>query len=140
MSIGVQPFLDAKMPTPEDLERMKMFIALETDEDMPYLAKTLGGQNLVVGTDFGHNDLGTELGAHQTVLAREDVSTELATSIVDTNARRLLDIAPTFSPAPMASTSDDTPNVHAAAGGPAIIVPSWLRDRPRADSQTLESV
>ncbi|HEY1973524.1 MAG TPA: amidohydrolase family protein [Pseudonocardia sp.] len=140
MSIGVQPFLDARMPTPEDLERMNMFVALETDEDVPYLAKVLGRQNLVVGTDFGHNDLGTEVGAHQTVLAREDVGSELAAGIVQGNARRLLDIAPSFTPAPIAADSQDTPNIQAATGGPAIIVPSWLRDRPRNPSESLESV
>jgi uncharacterized protein len=73
MSIGVVPFLDAVPVRAEEIERMNMFVAAESDEDIPYLARALGGGQLVVGTDFGHNDLGTELGAHQTVLARDDV-------------------------------------------------------------------
>src|SRR5260370_28809815 len=89
MSIGVRPFLDAKQATPDDIEAMNMYVAIETDEDVPYLATALGKQNLIVGTDFGHNDLGSEIGAHQTVLARPDLGAHPATRITDTNARRL---------------------------------------------------
>jgi hypothetical protein len=131
MSIGVRPFLDPRQATPDDIEAMNMYVAVETDEDLPYLAGSLGGQNLIVGTDFGHNDLGSELGAHQTVLARPDVGAGLATAITDTNARRLLDVNPAYNPAPAKPAAGDLPHVHAAAGGPAITVPSWVRDQRR---------
>ena len=132
MSIGVRPFLDPRQATPGDIEAMNMYVAVETDEDLPYLAGVLGQQNLIVGTDFGHNDLGSELGAHQTVLARPDVGAGLGTAITDTNARRLLDLDPAYRPAPAKPAPGvDLPHVHAAAGGPAITVPSWVRDQRR---------
>jgi predicted TIM-barrel fold metal-dependent hydrolase len=128
MSIGVVPFLDTKPVLPEDIERMNIFVSLETDEDLPYLANALGNQSLVVGTDFGHNDLGTELGAHQTVLARPDLKHEVAADIVDRNGRKLLDIDPNYRPAP-SLPSATVPHVEAAAGGPAIVLPTWVREQ-----------
>jgi uncharacterized protein len=131
MSIGVRPYLDPRQAGPDDIEAMNMYVAVETDEDLPYLAGKLGQQNLVVGTDFGHNDLGSELGAHQTVAARPDVSAGLAAAINDTNARRLLDLDPAYRPAPAQPAPGGPPHVHAAAGGPAITVPSWVRQQQR---------
>jgi hypothetical protein len=139
MSIGVEPFLDAKMATPDDLEAMNMFVAVETDEDIPYLAGRVGQQNLVVGSDFGHNDLGTEVGAHQTLLARHDLEDSIARRIVDTNGRRLLDIPTSFTPAP-AEPQADVPHIQAAAGGPAIIVPSWVREQREKEGWALQPV
>jgi predicted TIM-barrel fold metal-dependent hydrolase len=138
-SIGVEPFLDSKMTSPEQLERMNVYVSVETDEDVPYLAKWLGSPNLVVGTDFGHNDLGTEVGAHQTILARPDVDADLASRIVDTNARRLLNVDASFTPAP-AELAPEVPHVHAAAGGPPIVVPSWVREQRQHASDTLQPV
>jgi hypothetical protein len=65
------------------------------------------------------------------VLARPDVGAGLATAITDTNARRLLDVNPAYNPAPAKPAAGDLPHVHAAAGGPAITVPSWVRDQRR---------
>jgi hypothetical protein len=138
MSIGVRPFLDPRQATPGDIEAMNMYVAVETDEDLPYLAGSLGQQNLIVGTDFGHNDLGSELGAHQTVLARPDVGAGLGTAITDTNARRLLDLDPAYRPAPaLPAPGADLPHVHAAAGGPAITVPSWVRQQGEDNLQSV---
>jgi predicted TIM-barrel fold metal-dependent hydrolase len=131
MSIGVEPFLDPRPVTGEDIERMNMFVSVATDEDVPYLAKSLGDQCLVVGTDFGHNDLGTELGAHQTILARSDIRPDLAADLVDRNARKLLDIDPSYRPAP--EVAQELPHVQAAAGGPPIVVPTWVREQRAKD-------
>jgi aminocarboxymuconate-semialdehyde decarboxylase len=128
MSIGVQPFLDPKPVRPEDLERMNIFVSVETDEDVPYLARALGEQTLTVGTDFGHNDLGSEIGAHQTILARKDIGNDLATKMVDANGRKLYGIDPAFRPAPD-HPSLVIPHIQAAAGGPPIVLPSWVREQ-----------
>jgi hypothetical protein len=128
MSIGVQPFLDSKQLLPEEIEAMNIFVAVETDEDVPYLAKRLGKQTLLVGTDFGHNDLGTELGAHQTILARSDIDETLAAKLVDTNGRKFLDVDPVFHPAP-GTLAEVVPHIQAAAGGLPIVLPSWVREQ-----------
>jgi len=140
MSIGVQPFLDPKMPTPDDIERMNVYVTVQTDEDVPYLAKALGKENLILGTDFGHNDLGTEVGAHQTIRARHDVDPELASGIVDKNARRLLSVDPKYNPAPAEPVAGEIPHVHGASGGPAIIVPSWVREERESSTGSLQPV
>jgi predicted TIM-barrel fold metal-dependent hydrolase len=129
MSIGVQPFLDPVHVTPEELERMNIFIALETDEDIPYLAQQLGENTMIVGTDFGHNDLGSELGAHQTVLAKPGLDPVVARKIVDDNGRKLFNIDPNFRPASAAPRSMDIPHIQAVGGGPAHVVPSWVKER-----------
>jgi hypothetical protein len=134
MSIGVEPFLDPKPIRAEDIEQMNIFISVETDEDVPYLARALGDRVLTVGTDFGHNDLGSEIGAHQTILARPDIGTDLARRMVDTNGRSLYNIDSNFRPAPD-RPSRDIPYVRAAAGGPPIVVPSWVRDREERELQ-----
>jgi hypothetical protein len=127
MSIGVAPFLDPKPLRADDIEAMNIFVSVETDEDVPYLTRALGEQTLTVGTDFGHNDLGTELGAHQTILAREDIPAAQAARMVDANGRKLYAIDPGFRPA-SSPPSTYLPHVEAAAGGPPIVVPSWVRD------------
>jgi hypothetical protein len=66
------------------------------------------------------------------VQARPDVGAGLATAITDTNARRLLDLDPAYRPAPAKPAPGDLPHVHAAAGGPAITVPSWVRQQGRS--------
>ena len=64
--------------------------------------------------------------------ARPDVGASLATAINGTNARRLLDVnSAAYNPAPARQATGDLPHVHAAAGGPAITVPSWVRDQRR---------
>jgi uncharacterized protein len=128
MSIGVRPFLETKQLRPDEIEEMNIFVAVETDEDVPYLAKALGEQTLTIGTDFGHNDLGTEVGAHQTILARQDVDEDLATKLVDANGRKFLDIDTSFHPAPD-HPSTVVPHIQAAAGGPPIVVPPWVREQ-----------
>jgi 5-carboxyvanillate decarboxylase len=92
-------FLHLRPITPAQLDEKNVFISCEADEDLAYLSKVLGDNVLVAGTDYGHNDLGSELGAHTTISARHDVDSELARKIVDTNGRRLLCIPESFRPA-----------------------------------------
>jgi hypothetical protein len=134
MSIGVTPFLEPKQLEPEEIEAMNIFVAVETDEDVTYLAQRLGEQTLLVGTDFGHNDLGTELGAHQTILARSDIDKVLAAKLVDANGRKYLDIEPTFHPAPD-HPSDVIPHIQAAIGGAPLVLPSWVREQKARELQ-----
>ena len=44
---------------------------------------------------------------------------------------------PAYHPAPAKPATGDLPHVHAAAGGPAITVPSWVRDRPESSLQSV---
>jgi hypothetical protein len=38
------------------LKRNNLYVACQVSEDLPYLVSKVGSDNLVVGTDYGHND------------------------------------------------------------------------------------
>lgn len=44
---------------PRLFEKYNMWISYEVEEDLPYLAKYVGDDHLVVGTDYGHHTPGT---------------------------------------------------------------------------------
>jgi predicted TIM-barrel fold metal-dependent hydrolase len=66
-----------------------LFIACEADEDIPYLAKCIGEDHIVIGSDYGHNDPSAEEKLVETLGAREDVPQALAEKILVHNPRRL---------------------------------------------------
>jgi uncharacterized protein len=101
-------FLKIHYLTPDELEARNVFVTCESDEDISYLAKQWVGENvLCAGTDYGHNDAGGELGVHESILQRSDLSASLADKIVDTNGRKLYGIDPTFRPAPSLGSGGD---------------------------------
>jgi predicted TIM-barrel fold metal-dependent hydrolase len=58
-------------------------------EDLPRIVEEVGPNCLVLGTDFGHTDSGTEIEAHRFVEARADISDTVKENILSRNARRL---------------------------------------------------
>jgi predicted TIM-barrel fold metal-dependent hydrolase len=49
---------------PENLfEACRVYVTCQTDDDLPYVAKYAGENNLVIGTDYGHFDTSTEVDA-----------------------------------------------------------------------------
>jgi predicted TIM-barrel fold metal-dependent hydrolase len=93
-------FLRIAPITADELVARNLFVACESDEDLGYLSALVGPDVLVTGTDYGHNDLGSELGAHTAICDRTDLASEVAAKIVDTNGRALYGIAGDFRPAP----------------------------------------
>ena len=66
-----------------------LFIACEADEDIPYLAKCIGEDNIVIGSDYGHNDPSAEEKLVESLQKREDISEPFAKKILCDNPRRL---------------------------------------------------
>jgi predicted TIM-barrel fold metal-dependent hydrolase len=93
-------FLKIRYMTPDEIEARNVFIACESDEDIPYLTKWVGENVLCTGTDYGHNDAGGELGVHESILRRTDLTSSVADKIVDANGRKLYGIDAGFTPAP----------------------------------------
>lgn len=58
----------------EILEEKRFVVAAMATEDLPYLIGHVGAGCLVLGTDFGHSDIGTEIRAHEEISGRPDVS------------------------------------------------------------------
>jgi predicted TIM-barrel fold metal-dependent hydrolase len=109
-------FLSLRPLTPDELEAKNIFVAVEVDEDIPYLIGQVGENVLCTGTDYGHNDVGSELAAHASILARSDISPEAARKIVSTNGRNLVGL-PAGDPAPQSvqAVPDRLPNVRGAS-------------------------
>jgi predicted TIM-barrel fold metal-dependent hydrolase len=112
----------------DEFESKNVFLGVDPDEDVPYLIEALGAGSLVFGTDYGHNDIGSELGGHYLLTQRTDLDPADVAKIVDTNGRRLYLIDPDFTPAPPADFRHELPNVvRADQGGTDGPVLYWSR-------------
>ena len=66
-----------------------LYIDCTFDENLPEILKFAGEDNLVLGSDFGHTDFGTDVEAQKGLLARTDVEQSILKKITDDNGRRL---------------------------------------------------
>ena len=71
------------------LRRDRIYVACETTDDIPYITKKLGEDNIVIGSDYAHADSATELMAIHNLSADPRLGPELARKIVSDNARAL---------------------------------------------------
>jgi predicted TIM-barrel fold metal-dependent hydrolase len=69
------------------MKTKRLFVSCRTDDDLPYVLKWAGEDNLFIGTDFGHEDPAAEMDALQTLRRREDVSASAIDNILGPNAR-----------------------------------------------------
>jgi predicted TIM-barrel fold metal-dependent hydrolase len=70
----------------------RIYVACEADEDIPYLAEFIGADNLLIGSDYGHNDPAEEKKLVQTMRGREDIATALVEKIMCDNPQRFYGI------------------------------------------------
>jgi predicted TIM-barrel fold metal-dependent hydrolase len=87
------------------LKRNNLFVACQIDDDIPYLVKYAGEDNLVMGTDYGHIDIGSDLEAGQIIAHRQDLDPGVAAKIVNDNGRLLHAIAADFVPTAQSSVA-----------------------------------
>lgn len=66
-----------------------LFIDCTFDEDLPYVLNFSGEDNLVLGSDFGHADIGTDIGAHGIMCERVDLGAAVLKKITSDNGRLL---------------------------------------------------
>jgi uncharacterized protein len=52
-----------KQSTEGLLARKRLYVACQTDDDLPYVVKYAGEDNLVIGSDYGHADTASEIEA-----------------------------------------------------------------------------
>ncbi|MEA2640987.1 MAG: uncharacterized protein QOF51_2381 [Chloroflexota bacterium] len=67
----------------------RIYVACQTDDDIPYVLKYAGEDNVVIGTDYGHNDTATEIDALRHLKHGEGVTATAINKILDDNARAL---------------------------------------------------
>ena len=71
------------------LRQNNIWVACQTDDDLPYVLQYAGEDRLVIGTDYGHNDTSSEILALRKLKEDGMVPTPVVNKILDDNARAL---------------------------------------------------
>jgi predicted TIM-barrel fold metal-dependent hydrolase len=71
------------------LREYGMYISCENSDDLPYIVKQAGEDNLVIGTDYGHTDTSSDVDAIKTFRERSDLPAGIKQKIMSDNARAL---------------------------------------------------
>ena len=69
-----------------------MYVACQTNDDLPHIISYVGEDNLVIGSDYGHDDTSTELEALRTLGDSGVVDQRVVEKMLDDNPRRLYGI------------------------------------------------
>ena len=64
-------------------------ISCQTDDDLPYVIKYAGEDNIVIGSDYGHNDTSSEIEALRTIKTKGEVEPRIIDKILYDNAKAL---------------------------------------------------
>ncbi|HEY2990003.1 MAG TPA: amidohydrolase family protein [Candidatus Binatia bacterium] len=78
-----------KTLTRDVLRDNRIYVACQTDDDLPYILNYAGPDNLVIGSDYGHADTASELEALRTLKQRGEVGANVIDKILDDNPRAL---------------------------------------------------
>ena len=73
----------------EVLRHNRIYVAVQTDDDLPYVLQYSGDDMLVIGTDYGHNDTSSEILALRKLKEDGKVPAQTVNKILDDNARAL---------------------------------------------------
>ncbi|MBV8086237.1 MAG: amidohydrolase family protein [Chloroflexi bacterium] len=77
-------------PLPDDLlASERLYVACQTDDDIPYVLEYAGEDNLVIGSDYGHNDNASELTALRRLSSTAGLNAAVVDKILATNPARL---------------------------------------------------
>jgi predicted TIM-barrel fold metal-dependent hydrolase len=69
------------------LGKNRIYVACQTDDDLPYILKYGCEDNLIIGSDYGHADTASELEALRNLKQRGEVSSAIIDRILDSNPR-----------------------------------------------------
>jgi predicted TIM-barrel fold metal-dependent hydrolase len=71
---------------PDPLKVNNIWVTCQTDDDLPYVLKYAGEDNIVVGTDYGHQDQSSEIEAMRVMRDKGDVEPRVIDKILGDNA------------------------------------------------------
>jgi predicted TIM-barrel fold metal-dependent hydrolase len=71
------------------LAKSRFYVACQTDDDIPYVLKYAGKHNLVIGSDYGHEDASSEIEALRHLRDFEELDGETVDRILDDNPSAL---------------------------------------------------
>ena len=69
-----------------------VYATCQTDDDLPQVLKYSGEDNLVIGSDYGHNDTSSEIQALRTIREKGEVEARIIDKILYDNAKALYGI------------------------------------------------
>jgi predicted TIM-barrel fold metal-dependent hydrolase len=78
-----------KVDKSEVLRGNRIYVACQTDDDLPYVLTYAGENMLVIGTDYGHNDTSSEILALRKLREDGAVTPRVVNKILDDNAKAL---------------------------------------------------
>jgi len=74
---------------PDDiLGENNLYVTCEVTDDLPYVMKAAGTDNLIIGTDYGHSDSATEIKALRLLRDKKDIGPEIVDKILWHNPSR----------------------------------------------------
>jgi microsomal dipeptidase-like Zn-dependent dipeptidase len=71
------------------LKEYRQFVSCQTDDDVDYILKYSGEDNITIGTDYGHNDQSTEVEALRNLKALGTITESQYNKITYDNPRAL---------------------------------------------------
>ena len=71
------------------LKEYRLYVSCEPDDDVPYVLQYAGADNIVIGTDYGHNDQSTEIEALRNLRESGQVDAEAFRKIAYDNPKAL---------------------------------------------------
>jgi predicted TIM-barrel fold metal-dependent hydrolase len=71
------------------LRENRIFVACQTDDDLPYVLSYVGEDSLVIGSDYGHADTSSELAALRHLQEMRQLEPRVVDNILCANARAL---------------------------------------------------
>ena len=63
-----------KRPPENPLKEYHQYVSCQTDDDVDYILRYAGEDNITIGTDYGHNDQSTEIEALRNLKAKGEIS------------------------------------------------------------------
>jgi len=66
-----------------------VYVTCQTDDDLPQVLKYSGEDNLIIGSDYGHNDTSSEIEALRTIKQKGEVEPRIIDKILYDNAKVL---------------------------------------------------
>ena len=71
------------------MRESRLYVACQTDDDIPYVLKYAGQDNLVIGSDYGHGDTSSEIAALRHLRDMEDMEDGAVDKILNANPTAL---------------------------------------------------
>lgn len=69
------------------MQAYRLYVACQSDDDLPYVLKYTGEDNMLMGTDYGHHDHAADLEGLRNLQSTGGISERVYTKIVDANPR-----------------------------------------------------